>query len=227
MSDNKKRKFSIRTYRRTVSPRLLFFLLILSVLHITACTPKSLSKEELIQHIADEDNGLSKSQVFKDFQLKVSYRPTDLLVLNEIGDHSELEQNDLETLRKKYQDHHYFTLSISKAEKEALYSGVESYEQFGDLVQTLSYRMGNYVNLTTSQQDTVFIADYAYQRTYGMNKATQLLFVFPDEELENPKWVQFNLKEFGLGLGIQNFRFNMQDLSNAPNLKLNQLTKAQ
>lgn len=210
---------------RPVSSYLFLFPLVFSFLFSLGCTAEYLSKEELIEFIADEDNGLSKNNDLNGFQLKVSYRPTDLLVLNEVGENRIPQKEALESLRNKYKDYHYFILSISGGKKEALYSGLENQGHYGELVQILSYRMGNFVNLTTSQKDTVFIADYTYQPTYGMGEATNLLFVFSDEEIKSPEWVQFNLKEFGLGLGNQNFRFNMQDLKQAPKLKFNQQTK--
>jgi hypothetical protein len=210
-------------YSRTVSSFL--FPLVFTFLFSLGCTAEYLPKEELVEFIADEDNGLSISHDVNGFQLKVSYHPTDLLVLQETGEKSIPPGGALESIRDKYKDYHYFILSISKGRKEALYSGQESQGQFSELIQTLSYRMGNHVNLTTSRQDTVFLADYIYQRTYGMSEATNLLFVFSEEEIKEPEWIQFNLKEFGLGLGNQNFRFNMRDLRQAPKLNFNQPTK--
>ena len=45
-----------------------------------------------------------------------------------------------------------------------------------------------------------------------MTGESKMLFVFNKEKAANKKWIQFNLREFGLGTGNQNFRFKVSDL---------------
>jgi hypothetical protein len=105
-------------------------------------------------------------------------------------------------------------MSLSSNDKEALHQIAS--DQYSDLVQTLSFRMSNYVTLTTSVNDTIPVGDFMLNRTYGMSNSTDLLFVFNREKTKDTDWVQFNLNEFGLGIGNQRFRFDMHTLENVP-----------
>ena len=168
-----------------------------------------------------EENGLTKSSVSEGYQTKIVYKPTDLLVAQELKGVPVPGEDKVGELREKYGQYHYFVLSISKGDKEVLTGGGPG---FGELLQTLSFRMGALVNLTTASRDTIPVADYAFQRTFGMSSATSLLFVFPREELKEDEWIQFNLKEFGLGLGNQNFRFSANNFKNVPEINFNKIS---
>ncbi|MEM1405263.1 MAG: hypothetical protein AAGG59_00700 [Bacteroidota bacterium] len=182
-----------------------------------ACTRTYLSEHELQAYIQESEE-LSKTKVYKGYQITVSYKPNDLLIAQELGGEEAKSFIQLTELRKKYQDYEYFILSLSKENKEALYKAGGGYDQFSDLVQTLSFRMGNYVNMTTSGSDTIEVADYVFPRTYGMGAATNLMFVFNKKNAEDDEWMQFNLKEFGMGLGNKTFRFRRADLEHVPKI---------
>jgi len=179
-----------------------------------------LSQDELQAYINDPDHGLVKTERVKDLEVKVTYRPTDLLVNQEIGDQAATPTRVAE-LRKRYGQTHYFLLSLSRKNQEAL-NPREGFSQYSDLVQVLSFRMGEFTSLVTSQADTIAVGDYAFQRTYGMGSSNALLFAFPKAEKARPEWVQFDLNEFGLGTGSLRFRFRQQDLEAVPALKFNQ-----
>lgn len=184
---------------------------------LNACSDDFLLESEL-QAFVLESKHLSKEREYKGFNVKLSYRPNDLLIAQELGG-NKVSLPELNSLRGKYEGYYYFVLRLSKEDKEALYQSQSVSGQFSDLVQTLSFRMSNYVNMTTSGKDTIEVADYVFPRTYGMGGATNLMFVFNKADASQDEWVQFNLKEFGLGLGNQNFRFKREDLENAPHIK--------
>jgi len=185
-------------------------------LAVAGCSPPEyLTTEELTKYISDPDHGLVQHAEVNGYTLDVTYRPTDLLVLQEIDDHA--DANKIQSVRDKYSKYYYFILSLSKNSKEALHQ--VGTDQYSELVQTLSFRMGGYVNLTTSSRDTIPTTDFVMDRTYGLSSATSLLFVFDREKTKDKDWVQFNLNEFGLGVGNQRFRFRTRDLSEAPGIK--------
>jgi len=185
-----------------------------------------MDKEELLNYVLDENNGLSKTREYKDYKIQVYYKPTDLLILQENGDNTQIAQKEYTRLQEKYSPYDYFILSLSKEKEEALYKS-EGFGQFSELVQVLSFRMGQYTNLTTTSQDTIPVADYVFPRTYGMGGATNLMFVFSKEKSQDDDWVQFNLQEFGMGLGRQVFRFDRKGLDKAPKIKFEIIEKQQ
>ncbi len=194
-----------------VSP---FFLIVLLI----GCEPKTFSTEkELIAYIQDESNGLKVINDVGDYKVAVIYRPTDLLVKQEVGEKPAKEA--IEKARKKYQNYYYFILSLSKSGKEALDQS-QGFGQYSEMVQRLSFRVPEFVNMTTSASDTIPVADFILNRTYGLSSSTDVLVVFNKEKAIDQKWVQFNLNEFGMGLGNSRMRFKVKDLEGCPKVTL-------
>lgn len=191
------------------------FLLILGF--TWACVPTEVETErELIEFVQNPDNGLRESTEVNNIKVTVIYKPTDLLVSQEIRD-KPVDDSRLTALKKKYGSYHYFTVSFSQDNKEALHTQ-NGMDVYSDLVQTLSFKMQDYVTLTTSASDTIPVADFMLNRTFGMSSSTDLLFVFSKEKSAGKDWVQFNLNEFGLNTGNQRFRFQKKDLDDIPTL---------
>jgi hypothetical protein len=193
-------------------------IILFSVL-LTACssTPEYLSPQELNKFILAEENGLKKVTEINGYRIEVINRPTDLWVHQEVGDEPVAEAT-LTQLRKKYSTYYYFIVSLSKNNKEALHQLEGGMGQYSELVQTLSFRMADYANLTTSAQDTIPVGDAMLNRTYGLSASTDLLFVFNKTKAEGKDWVQFNLNEFGMGVGNQRFRFKTKDIETVPQI---------
>lgn len=205
---------SIRTY-------LLNYLVVTGLFFtILGCgTPEYLSEDDLKAFVLDKDNGLSKEHELKGMKSVVTYRPSDLLVVQETRGETIVDSVELTRLKIKYKNYYYFFLSLSKNSEEAEYQQGSGYGQFSELIQTMAFRMDQYVNMTTNERDTIPVGDYIYPRTFGMSNASTLMFAFNKEKAIGKEWVQFNMKEFGLGVGNQNFRFRVEDLENAPKIK--------
>jgi hypothetical protein len=83
----------------------------------------------------------------------------------------------------------------------------------------LAFGLTPYVNLSTSTKDTIKTISYLLDRSYTMNNSTQLLFAFPQEK--KCDWIQFNMTDFGLGIGGLHFKFNTTDLDHIPHVNYN------
>jgi len=187
---------------------------------MTSCSaPDYLSKEELNDFLMDESNHLTVKQQLKDVTTSVTFKPTDLLILQENGNSTKIDSVELKRLKNKYANYYYFVLSLSKNNEEAEYQTGGDFSKYSDLVQTLSFRMGQYIDMTTNAGDTIPVGDYIYPRTYGMGNASMLMFAFNKDKAKDKEWIQFNLKEFGLGIGNQNYRFKVNDLESVPKIK--------
>jgi hypothetical protein len=192
------------------------FYQVLVVLSLWSCQKEFLTPEELNVFVSDDSNGCVSSVKAGATNVTVQYRPTDLLVHQEVGDNP-AEPAKIAALREKYSPYYYFILSLSHNNKEALHQtgGAE----YSELVQTLSFRMSEYVSMTTVSGDTIPVSDFMLNRTYGMSSTTDVLFVFSKEKAAGKEWIQFNLNEFGLGVGNQRFRFETRDLEGTPKVK--------
>src|SRR6202008_1840683 len=156
-----------------------------------ACEQGYVTEKELTEYVSDPDNGLRKELVAAPYRIDLAVRPADLLVAQELRG-EQYDSATLNRLRKKYEANLYFIMSISRGGREALHA-LDDPSAYGDMVQTLSFRMRDYVNLTTSAMDTVYLADFMLNRTYGVAQSTDLLLAFSRDKLQATESVNFNL----------------------------------
>jgi hypothetical protein len=196
---------------------LSILLILVSIMF--ACEQKEFSSvDELSKFVADPKHEFTQQAESNGVKITLAYRPTDLLVAQELGESSK-DVAAIDNARKKYGQYYYFILSLSANNTEAL-TPSNSGDKYSELVQTLSFRMHDYVTMTTSASDTIPVGDFMLNRTYGLSQSTDILFVFNREKSNDQEWVQFNLNEFGLNTGNQRFRFSVKKLEDAPHLAL-------
>jgi len=194
---------------------------LIGLLFLAACSgPTHLSEKELGQYVLDPSNGLIQKKEASGLEIQVYYKPTGLLVAQELD--NQKDSIAYRDLYEKYGQYAYFILDLSSNDKNALYQS-GSYDRFSENLQTLAFRMDQYTNLTTSALDTIPVADFIYPRMYGMSSSATVMFVFSNEKLFTSDWVSFNLSEFGMGSGNQQFRFDVSDLKAAPKLSMEQV----
>jgi len=195
--------------------------ILVAVMLVSLCScgrPEYLSVDELKRFIMDVDNGLVKTIASGSFEMKVMYRPTDLMVLQQVGDASaQAASEKIQMAREKFGAYYYFVVRFSESGHDVLDPGARGLNGFSDLMQTVSFRMAEYVSLSTPK-DTIAVADYVYDRAYGMGQGTEVLFVFDKSKTAGQEWIDLNVNEFGLGTGKQTVRFNVQDLEAAPKI---------
>jgi hypothetical protein len=196
--------------------RKLFIIGLIAIL--ASCTSQFKSAEDLQSFITKEKNGLLKSKEVGNINIKIAHRPTDLLINQELNNKSYTEE-DVNRLREKYDKYAYFTLSLSANNQEIESYNVSGQGDFGTRVQQLSFGMSDLVEIHTNQQDTVQVADYVYQRTFGVGNSSDMLFAFEKEKFKDSKWLQFQLGDIGLGIGLNRFRFNTKDIKSVPKIQ--------
>ncbi|MEM0941026.1 MAG: hypothetical protein AAF600_11370 [Bacteroidota bacterium] len=195
-----------------------FLIAFLFVIVSVGCTvPEYLSEEDLYSFIQDGRNGLIKEKKIGKVMIKVFYRPNDFLVWQELE--GESDTSKIKNALKRYDTYFYFMMQLSVGQKDALYGLSTNQMEFNDRLQTLSFRMNQFVNLTTSDQDTIPVADFYYSRMFGFSKTNDLLFVFNNEQIGDSEWISLNTKEFGFKTGRQSFRFDVGNIESAPRLE--------
>lgn len=195
-----------------------FYLLLLFV--ITSCGSKTFdSTNELIEYISDGDNEYKYSKSVNGVDYVLQYRPTDLLVNQELGD--EKDKNKIKELRGKYSKFLYFNLSMSMNNKELLSNVVRDKEQFGQMVDDLAFNMDEKVHFFTPQKDTLSMTDFVYPRMYGMTNSTTIMLVYPrDENFLKEEYLNFTVEDLGLYTGEVKFKIQTKPLQNEPKLDL-------
>ena len=182
------------------------------------CSTKTFKNEaELLNYIKDTDNGYTQHKSINGVEYTLTYRPTDALVLQELGDHINGER--IEQLRNKYKKYMYFNLSMSENNQELLSAAPKNRNEFGAMVNQLVFGMKDKVHVYTKHKDTLEMADYVYPRMYGFSKSTTMLFVYPREaEALKEDYLNFTVEDLGLDTGDVKFKIPTDKLINEPTI---------
>lgn len=185
---------------------------------LCSCSNNSFNDKELLTiFLQDKDNGYSSYKSVNEVDFNVIYRPTDLLVEQELGENYTVR--DIESLRKKYKNHIYFNISISKNNQEILSSLTNDRNSYGEMVNELAFGMEDKLNLITETRDTISMTDFIYPRLYGLGQTTTILIVYPREEvLREGDSFKIVVKDMGLGTGDVGFRFKTNLIEKDPQL---------
>jgi hypothetical protein len=174
--------------------------------------------EEMIDYIKDEDNGYNYKKTVLGVDYVLQYRPTDLLVEQELEDKADIAQVD--KLREKFRKYLYFNLSMSKNNQELLNGVARDKERFGQMVNELAFGMEEKVHLYTPEKDTLAMADFIYPRMYGMSNSTSIMIVYPrDSNFMKEDHLNFVIEDLGLDTGDVTFKLNTQALRKEPQLQ--------
>jgi hypothetical protein len=188
------------------------------LLFVSSCTKSFDSAQEMNAYIAAEDNAYQYKKTVNGVDYVLQYRPTDLLVKQELGDKHDDKQ--VESLRAKYHQYLYFNLSMSKNNQELLNGVARDKAKFGQMVNDLAFGMEEKVNLYTPSKDTLAMADFIYPRMYGMSNSTSIMIVYPREDkYMKQDYLNFAIQDLGLDTGEIKFKLNTQKLQNEPQLR--------
>ncbi|CAL2065077.1 hypothetical protein [Tenacibaculum sp. 190524A05c] len=192
-------------------------ILILTIIFMS-CSSKSFDdKEKLWEYLRDSENGYLHTKNVNGYDFSIVYKPTDLMVTQELG--QEYTKEDVEKFRKKYKKYIYFTLSMSRDNKELLSSTPKNRQEFGAMVNNLAFGMGEKVHVYTTKKDTLELLDYVYPRMYGMSKSTDMLFVYPrDENYLQDEYLNITVGDLGTYTGEVKFKIPTQKIKNEPKI---------
>lgn len=179
---------------------------------------KLLKKDEMIRYINNSKNGLVQQHEINGINVRLCYQPFSLMVSREIEAARNKEEAFIKEVEKRYKDNYYFMLQVSKDNKEVIRQ-LGSFERYSDMLQVFSFKMNQYINLTTAKKDTVELADYLFEQSYGLSNSSNILLSFEKNKIKNlEKDLEINLGECGLGVGNLKFRFEKEDLDKVPKL---------
>jgi hypothetical protein len=169
------------------------------------------------EYIYNEDNSYIYKKTVNGIDYSLVYRPTDLLVKQEIGNGKDPKR--ILELRKKYRKHIYFNLSMSKNDKELLNDVAGDKQKFSDMVTDLVFGMQEKVHLFTPTKDTIEMTDFIYPRMYGMTNATTIMFVYPrNEKMLNESYLNFTIEDLGFYTGEVKFKIETKPLRSEPKI---------
>jgi hypothetical protein len=185
---------------------------------LNSCTKKFDTPKELSDYLQTEDNDYCYKKTVVGVNYVLQYRPTDLLVKQELSDRYTDKQ--VAELRKKYSKYLYFNLSMSKNNQELLNGVARNKAKFGQMVNDLAFGMDQKVHLYTAKKDTLAMTDFIYPRMFGMSNSTSIMIVYPrDKKYMSENYLNFVIEDLGLDTGDIKFKINTKALRNEPQLK--------
>lgn len=191
---------------------------LLSVILLSACSHRKFkTQQEVWDFVRNEDNNLTQKKQVNGIEYTFTYKPTDLLILQELGQNKPSEIA-LQNIRNKYDDHVYFDLSMSKNGRELLTNVVGSSRQFGSLVNKLAFGLEEQVYLYTEKRDTIPLLDHIYPRMYGITKKTSVLLVYPREEIQNSESLTLVVNDLGFNTGEVKLKIPYQSILQEPTI---------
>lgn len=197
---------------------ILFFLLLM--FSLIACEQKFETVTKLSEFIDDEANGYKYFKSVNGVDFILEYKPTDLLVQQELSDN--YSDEFVEKLRDKYSKYLYFNLYMSSKKDELLNQAVHDREMFGEMVNMLAFDIDKNIHLYTSKFDTIPIVDFIYPRMYGMTNSTAIMIVYPREKVvSSEEYINFVVEDLGLSTGDIKFKIDLKAINNEPQLKFN------
>ena len=195
-----------------------FFLLLISLCFVSCSKQKTFdSEDELWEYLNDPDNGYKQSKNVNNIDFSLLYKPTDALVAQELGEKT--SDSLVKLLREKYNKHLYFTLSMSKNNKELLSVIPSNKNEFGAMVNQLAFGMSEKVHVYTQSKDTLVLKDYVYPRMYGMTTNTSILFVYEmNEKHSKEEYLNVSIQDFGFQIKNVKFKIPTKIIKNQPKL---------
>ena len=196
--------------------RTTYLVFLIGVYLLSSCAQKSFETQEALwSYLKDEDNGYLQQKNINGYDFSLLYKPTDLMVAQELEEDASKER--LNALREKYKKQLYFTLSMSRNGKELLSTTPKNRQEFGAMVNQLAFGMRDKIHLFTQQKDTIAMLDYNYPRMYGMSKATTILFVYPrmDKYLREEA-LNFTIQDLGGYTGEVKFKIEIDKIKKEP-----------
>ncbi|MEN1785025.1 MAG: hypothetical protein AAGF77_07790 [Bacteroidota bacterium] len=176
------------------------------------------SKAALMAYLHDPGNGYHLTEHVNGVDYALTYRPTDLLVAQELPDN--YKKSTVDSLRNHYGDYLYLNLSMSAGGQELLSHKAGDRAAFGAMVNQLAFGMGSKIHLVNQVRDTLPLLDYVYPRMYGMGHSTDLLLVYKKEpRLIESDFVRLTIADLGYGTGEIAFKMPTKNFIEQPELK--------
>lgn len=187
-------------------------LFLFSILFLTACSDDNeLDEKELITYLQDEKNGAKQTLNDGEFEVIVTFRPSDFIAKQQMRTQ---QTSEYDSLRSVYNRYIYFIIDITKNGKDLETVQASGNGDLGSYLSFLSTGFSEKIHLETNQAD-YSIVDFVYARSYG-NASSKFLVAF--ESLKEDHF-RFVIDGYELGFSKISIPFDNDQLKKTPKLK--------
>jgi hypothetical protein len=178
-----------------------------------------LSPTDYRAYLADPTHGLTHTTETAGATITCTYRPTDLLVLQDVSSAAATTPATRDSLAQAYAGKTYCTLTLSRHNTEIENEYVTDPAAYQQLLNYLNTGIAADVFLATTPRDSVPASASMYVRQYGTTGHSNILLVFDTHHLAPAQGFHLTLRGQRLGLGTVHFPFSASSLAALPRLK--------
>lgn len=182
------------------------------------CIPAPLPLTEYQAYLADPAHGLTHTVKDHGTTLTCAYRPTDLLVQQDL---SSTGTASPDSVARAYDGKTYCTLTFSRNGSEIENQFVNDLLAYQQVLTYLNTGISADAFLATTPRDSVPAVASMYVRQYGTTGHSTVLLVFDTHQLALQHGFFLTLRGQRLGLGTLRFSFTGDALAALPAVKFN------
>lgn len=208
--------FSLPIELRMLAPVCVWFAS--GLISLTSCSTSSREAPALRNYVQDPGHGLTHHIETGPVSVTCTYRPTDLLIAQELARNA--NSVPLDSLRRTYAGKTYFALTLAQNEVEIEDRYLPDNAAFTQALSYLSTGIAADVFIVTATRDSVAALAAIYPRQYGTTGRSTVLLVFDSQKLDLQQGFTFTFHDRFFNLGTLRFPFAADDLQALPQLKL-------
>jgi hypothetical protein len=182
---------------------------------------KSLPLDQYNAYLADPAHGLTHTVEVNGATVTCTYRPTDLLVQQDITNVPAATPATRDSIARAYVGKTYCALTLSHTGQELESQFVNDPTTYQQVLTYLNTGLAADAFLVTTPHDSVAAAASMYVRQYGTTGHSTVLLVFDTHQFTPQHGFHLTLRGQYLGLGTLHFPFAAADLAALPPLQSN------
>jgi hypothetical protein len=171
------------------------------------------SDKDLVSYILKEKHGLLKEINIKGYSISALYYPNDFFIKR---DYQARSKESLDSIIKRYNKYMYFIINI-KYNNDDIFSALNQVNNT-DIYNTVTGFLESAKIIAGKKE--IALTNYNINRYYNSEKATDILLVFPRDELEKNSIINLELDGTDLNIGKVKFGFSIKDIHQQPRLKI-------
>lgn len=211
---------SVALFRHLGSTKLARYLLGVIGLFLSSCS-KPIPPAQYNAYLANPAHGLIHAVETNGTTVTCSYRPTDLLVQQDLAHMPVAAPITRDSVARAYAGKTYCSLTLSRNGQELESQFVNDPPTYQQVLTYLNTGLAADVFLVTTPHDSVAAAASMYVRQYGTTGQSTVLLVFDTHRLTPQHGFHLTLRGQRLGLGTLRFPFAAADLATLPPLQFN------
>lgn len=186
-----------------------------------ACSASAADPAQYRAYLADPAHGLTHTQTVNSVTVTCTYRPTDLLVAQEVeAAANTVSAPQLDSLRRSYAGKTYCVLALAKDSVAIENQFATNATAFAHTLAYLNTGIAADVFLVTSPRDSVPALASMYPRQYGTTGRSTVLLIFDTHKMRPQQGFHLTFRGTAFGLGTLRFPFTAASLAAVPALTL-------